>query len=322
MITFERTKSASALLCDHQSKRGKQLCNTCSVTTWSLTFGRIPVVKTITPSRTTANLFFEGNVIYSYGHHFPIAKIYERNGHKAVLFTTEDYSVTTQAHKSRAWFACHHMNPFRVPIVRNSWGHADLDMHRWNLESYQRRIIDLAGKAERVNVYSHRGPMPYLEDIEKLTLESGRYRQFFSTDLEPYPDVARMRIGIEPDHKARILARWERLNSPEAEAKRERNRAKREEREARQHASLAERWRNYEPIGYSQGRPLMRLPCMLRVVWYDGQKVMGEIQTSHGARFPHRRCQASLSLDPGNPSPWPGMAPQWRAYPARAFPSR
>lgn len=45
------------------------------------------------------NMFFRNRTIYSYGHHFPIAKHYD-NG--LILFTTRDYSVTTSGHKSIA----------------------------------------------------------------------------------------------------------------------------------------------------------------------------------------------------------------------------
>jgi hypothetical protein len=47
--------------------------------------------------------YFEGATIYSYGPHFPIATFHQtkKNG-RAVLFTTESYSVTTTAHCARA----------------------------------------------------------------------------------------------------------------------------------------------------------------------------------------------------------------------------
>lgn len=41
-------------------------------------------------------LFIEGDTIYSYGHHFPIAKRY--NG--IYLFNSKSYSVTTSKHQS------------------------------------------------------------------------------------------------------------------------------------------------------------------------------------------------------------------------------
>lgn len=45
----------------------------------------------------TKHLFIEGNTIYSYGHHFPIAK---RIGNHEAEFTEQGYSVTTSRHKN------------------------------------------------------------------------------------------------------------------------------------------------------------------------------------------------------------------------------
>lgn len=48
-----------------------------------------------------SNLFIEGDTIYSYGHHFPIAKRYKTLlGEEITLFNSNDYSSTTASHKS------------------------------------------------------------------------------------------------------------------------------------------------------------------------------------------------------------------------------
>src|ERR1044072_2346791 len=45
------------------------------------------------------NFFFEGDTIYSYGHHFPIARhITNEDGKKFILFTQSSYSNTTSKH--------------------------------------------------------------------------------------------------------------------------------------------------------------------------------------------------------------------------------
>src|SRR5436190_24347448 len=51
------------------------------------------------------NLYFDGETIYSYGSHFPIARHTvdnptKKNPKLAVLFTTRSYSVTTSGHVS------------------------------------------------------------------------------------------------------------------------------------------------------------------------------------------------------------------------------
>lgn len=52
------------------------------------------------------NMFYEGEVIYSYGHHFPIARLVEVEGRRTVLITTRSYSVSTAKHKTYTWRAC------------------------------------------------------------------------------------------------------------------------------------------------------------------------------------------------------------------------
>lgn len=44
------------------------------------------------------NFYFEGDTIYSYGRHFPIARHIEHNGKKAILFVDHGYSNTTAKH--------------------------------------------------------------------------------------------------------------------------------------------------------------------------------------------------------------------------------
>lgn len=47
------------------------------------------------------NIFFEGATIYSYGHHFAMARfVPNKRGERAVLFTTRGYSNTTSQHLS------------------------------------------------------------------------------------------------------------------------------------------------------------------------------------------------------------------------------
>lgn len=47
------------------------------------------------------NMFYEGDIIYSYGYHFPIARLYTApNGDKVVLFNNRSYSVSTSQHQS------------------------------------------------------------------------------------------------------------------------------------------------------------------------------------------------------------------------------
>lgn len=46
------------------------------------------------------NMFIDGDTIYSYGYHFPIAK---RISKKVVWLNTSKYSVTTSRHQKLVW---------------------------------------------------------------------------------------------------------------------------------------------------------------------------------------------------------------------------
>lgn len=54
------------------------------------------------PTGRAGNMFFAGETIYSYGHHFPIARHVVHGKRHCVFFTTRNYSATTSGHKSRA----------------------------------------------------------------------------------------------------------------------------------------------------------------------------------------------------------------------------
>lgn len=50
------------------------------------------------PEGRAGSVFFEGNTIYSYGHHFPLASIYQKE--KIILVNNGRYSFTTAKHKN------------------------------------------------------------------------------------------------------------------------------------------------------------------------------------------------------------------------------
>lgn len=65
-----------------------------------------------------SNLFFEYDVIYSYGYHFPIAMITEKyqDGRQVALFTMKSYSNTTAKHKNHVYSALVDANYFILPV--------------------------------------------------------------------------------------------------------------------------------------------------------------------------------------------------------------
>ena len=56
----------------------------------------------ITGRNSTGSLYIDGNVIYSYGRHFPVAKRVA----DGIIITGDRYSVTTAKHIGQVYYAC------------------------------------------------------------------------------------------------------------------------------------------------------------------------------------------------------------------------
>ena len=115
-----------------------------------------------------SRFYFQGDTIYSYGLHFPIARHVTRNGRSAVLFTTRNYSVTTSGHKCMVEGACRHLTVFHVADVTST-------APGKQLADYRQRYLELARKYTRA-----RSNKPWiLGSLRDLVDEANRFAQFF-----------------------------------------------------------------------------------------------------------------------------------------------
>ena len=89
------------------------------------------------------NFYFDGDTIYSYGSHFPIARHVETKRGRAVLFTTRNYSVTTSGHKSTVRCAI----PSGVTVFHVE--HPTERDRRKQFSEYRARFVELARKYTR-----------------------------------------------------------------------------------------------------------------------------------------------------------------------------
>lgn len=119
------------------------------------------------------NFYFDGNTIYSYGGHFPIARHVARNGRKrCILFTTKTRSVTTAKHIRDTRMAIPPgVAVFHVPEVGTK-GEVDSEC----IADYRRRFDELLYKAGKSIKYSGQ----YLIDAENIKKEAVAYARFFS----------------------------------------------------------------------------------------------------------------------------------------------
>lgn len=196
-------------------------------------------------------LFFEGDTIYSYGKHFPIARIVQEDGRLPfVLFTTaKTPSSSTARHMTIVKDAIPAAWGFgRVPHPVDDLPNQSDEIKRWYVEE----IADLARKAERARTNrSH-----YLVQAENLRSEGNRLAERFSLGW----------TLPEPGGAAEAL-----------DELRERDRARAERLAEKRRAELQDRVREWR--AGEHGASLNHPDILLRV---KGKVV----QTSRGAEFP------------------------------------
>lgn len=115
------------------------------------------------------NFYFEGDTIYSYGRHFPIARHIEHKGVKAILFTTRKYSNTTSGHISlvrgaipsgvRVFYVD---DPSRMPDGRD-------------IQKNENQAAELVAKAKRART-NREG---YLASAQSLLDDAKELKEFF-----------------------------------------------------------------------------------------------------------------------------------------------
>lgn len=108
----------------------------------------------------THTLYFEGDTIYSYGVHFPIA----RHVRGAVLLTTRTYSSTTARHVAIVRQACNHLPTFNADLEATP---------RQQVGNYQAQYKALVGKYSKARNRSR-----ILANLRELVSEANRYAEF------------------------------------------------------------------------------------------------------------------------------------------------
>lgn len=214
------------------------------------------------------SMFFEGESIFSYGHHFKIAQFVTRKGQTAVLFTTDSYSSSTAKHISFARSAVSHHTVFHVPHVAGGSFGKPADMFK----SYQPRVDRLLVEAGRAR---SRGEWLFGE-ARRMVEEANQFAEFFGL---------KSRLTLPADFAAAVA---DARAKDEAAKKRDEARRAAAERKARQEneKALAE-WlsgeRDYLPSAHLLEHDLLRV---------KGE----EVQTTRGARVPVEHAKRAYSV--------------------------
>lgn len=195
----------------------------------------------------TGNMYIWNDKIYSYGHHFCIAK---RVGPGTILFTTRSYSPTTAKHINCVWGATRHMH--RIECYDPS------ETHEENQRHYLEEIKELLPSLAKA-----RKPEKWIHEIQIVCERAKKYCEFF---------------GIKMDKDLAMFVNSEDLNKTneayEAELKR---------RAFREHKLLMkkkreqlEKWHNFEGSDCVGGLDYQELRCNAR-----------RIETTMGVKIPY-----------------------------------
>jgi hypothetical protein len=151
------------------------------------------------------NLFFEGDTIYSYGRHFPIARHVTNGKESAILLTVREFSVTTSGHKHAVRLAI----PKNIPVFHVANIGCGLK-HAVNLEERIEVIEHIISKASRARLKAEW----HLGEAAAIRAEILEYCKFFSIkapDLPviPTPDPEQLKAyrKAEAQRKAEVIAR-------------------------------------------------------------------------------------------------------------------
>lgn len=237
------------------------------------------------------NGFFDGEIIYSYGRHFPIARIYtDKKGNKTVFFTTQGYSSTTSKHISDTWRACSHLPRLHMhTVIEHAVTFREMNhQHRQNISSFVLYI-----KSAIRQFKSARENKKYvLSELSCYVKRLDDYVTFFKLKSKLDADTKKLIAEAKSDKWQKEIdeyekKRAERLADPKFQEKREKAKKYREEKELRDNAEQIEKWRNFEAYRpyVQKGRRYhwsnSSRPDLMR---YNAEKE--RIETSQGVQIP------------------------------------
>jgi|SRR5579871_45240 hypothetical protein len=233
------------------------------------------------------NLFFEGDVIFSYRTSYPIAShVTNSRGECAVLFRSgKAYSVTTAGHMSAVRCSIPSSVPvFEVPNVKAKWDYAPEGVdHPTNIAAYvqdSKEALEAARNARAYGISTLDTAFGYRNRCEE-------YCEFFDV---PFPASS---FDFLPSGEALETLRAK-LSERESRATAKRNAKREAERKAWEERSRIEALELEEQLAlWKAGNPNARLgwsaPMALRIVG-------NVVETSRGARVPVSHAKLALRL--------------------------
>lgn len=217
------------------------------------------------------NVFYSGRSCYSYGYHYELGRIVTFRGQTVALINNEGYSKTTQKHIISAWHAVEHL--LRVKV------NGDFDdgcIERGLLREQGLLLDELFGHFNSRTFW--RGDLEFDTSEERLVSRIAEFNRTCAALKFKYLtlDVNDEYKALYREHIQRARQREIELQSPEAAARREAARAK---RDAKAHAAAATAIANWRAGSASTDVIRNLNPQLLRV--------RGDVvETSRGAQVP------------------------------------
>ena len=126
---------------------------------------------------TGSHMFFEGDIIYSYGYHFPMAIKYK--GY--LLFSEQGYSVTTAKHQNYVLGACSHMDIVYCATLDGWYKGPNRHFYDKNLNSWISTVEALVVKMGRATK-----PSKYAVEILRIVKGVERFCDVFGIPVPAY----------------------------------------------------------------------------------------------------------------------------------------
>ena len=207
------------------------------------------------------NMYFEGNTIYSYGRHYPIARFVENKGREAVLFNSTDSSMTTKTkHKNAVNRALIGHDVIYVPNLSPSFERENVEYFK---QAFEDSLISMARARKNADMH-------YNQAV-RLNSQLNTYLKLFG----------RKPIDMLKGHDMQALQEIAKENA----RKQAKVRAKAKKKRIKELESDAIAWRKGESRYLSHD-----YPTCLRM------KSLETVQTSQGAEFPLQDALKALPL--------------------------
>jgi hypothetical protein len=158
----------------------------------------------IKPSGKGSNMFYEGDTIYSYGYHFPIAKFITIDENNFVAYNYSSYSNSTSKHQAHVRGSIPY-NYEVIKVIDMNFGYYG---HERNIKHYISKIDEHFAKAKRSNKYKEF----QLRETKRYINTLFNYIRLFKIDLNSYAELLKdmntYRLSVDEYENSDIYKNW------------------------------------------------------------------------------------------------------------------